>query len=210
MDNCHKTKSKLMILLIQVGILLLFISNCTEKQVNPDTLQILPADKTIAEFPPSPEELIPKVYQVLTLVSSKDATVNESRQSTLESFIKTGFPKYSHVRNVDETELENKLSDKAYHGFQSDNVAGAIQLGKDLEARYVAQLGLAILESKMENSIDRFKANIDFTVFTTDAGQNRLNEKIEYNSADSKEATTKLKTIIQKLQEQERLNKSNS
>ena len=197
MTDFKRTSSKLPFFLIQIGILLLLITNCAEKQVNPDLLQILPEDKATSEFPPTPEELIPRVYQVLTLVSEKDATVTETREDALVSFIKMGFTKYSHVNTVDETELKNKLSDKAFHGFQPDNVAEAIQLGKALKSRYVSQLQLTVLESKMENSVDRFKAHIDFNVFTTDAGQNRLNEKIEYNSADLKKATSQLKNIIQ-------------
>lgn len=197
MTECKKIKLKLSHLIIQIGIVLLLVSNCTEKQVDPDLLQILPEDKIVDAFPPSPEELIPKVYQVMTLVSAKDATVTDTREEALVSFIKTGFIKYSHVKHIDEKELQNKLSDKAYSGFQPDNVAEAIQLGKDLNARYLAQLQLTILESKMENSVDRYKATIDFNVFTTDAGQNRLSEKIAYNSADLKDATSQLKSVIQ-------------
>ncbi|MBT4289465.1 MAG: hypothetical protein HOD92_19230 [Deltaproteobacteria bacterium] len=197
MTDFKRTSSKLSLFLIQIGILVLLITNCTEKQVNPDLLQVLPEDKASSEFPPSPEELIPMVYQVLTLVSGKDATVTAMREEALVSFIKTGFTKYSHVKNISESELKNKLADKAFHGFQPDNVAEAIQLGKALKSRYVSQLVLAVLESKIVESVDRFKATIDFNVFTTDAGQNRLNEKIEYNSADLKKADSQLKTIIQ-------------
>ena len=197
MTECKRIKSKLSTLIIQIGVILLLVSNCAEKPINLDLLQVLPEDKITDEFPPTAQELIPKVYQVMTLVSTKDATVTDTREEALTSFIKTGFVKYSHVRPIDEKELKNKLSDKAYSGFQADNVAEAIQLGKELKARYVAQLQLTILESKMENSVDRYKATIDFNVFTTDAGQSRLNEKIEYNSADLKKATSQLKNIIQ-------------
>lgn len=56
---------------------------------------------------------------------------------------------------------------------------------------------ITILESKMVENVDHFKANINLTIFTTDSGQVVIKQDVTYNSKDIESSDNSLKKLIQ-------------
>ncbi len=54
-----------------------------------------------------------------------------------------------------------------------------------------------LIESKMVENVDQFKANINLTVFTTDSGQVIFQQNIHYDSQKYERSYKKLRQLIQ-------------
>lgn len=195
-------ESKLSRLLVRITpvifITILLATSCAEKKIDPYALQILPEDKVASKFPPTKEELVPVLEQMVLLVASKNETVSQTRLDQLVTFIRSGISNHSNVKNIPSEKLDETFKEKEFHAFQPDNVSEAIRLGKKLNARFVSQLQLSIKEAKMVEGVDRFKANVNFSVFTTDSGQIMFKQNLEYDSSNPTESNVKLKEVIQK------------
>ena len=183
---------------ITILMLVLFTSSCAEKKIDPYALQIMPEDQVTSAFPPSKEELVPILKQIIVLVASKNETVSQSRLDRLTDFIRSGIHNYSNIKSVPQHELDNSFKEKEFHAFQPDNVSEAIRLGEKLNAKFAGQLQLTIKEAKMEKGIDRFVANINFATFTTDDGKMMFKKDIEYDASSPQKSAKRLKELIQK------------
>ena len=188
---------KLFSAVLLFGLSLVLFSACTPKKIVPMELQVEADDKLMAEFPPENIELAQEAKRLLSLVVSKDDTITESRFKQIIAFIEMGFSKFADISSLPQKEVQTALMTDAHHGFQPQNVAEALALGKEMDTTYVAQLRISLLESKVINNIDRFKAKINLTVFTTNSGQIILSQDVLYNSNLSNRKQKDFQEMIQ-------------
>ena len=183
-------------LLLVFGCIIL-LSGCTQKKVDPLAFPILEADKLEAQYPPKEEELILRPNILLPLLVFKDQTVTDERLNEITHFINSTFEKYGNFSIISKNQTDTLLAKAENKHFQSSNIADAIQLGTSVNADFVSQMQATIIESKMVENVDRFKANINLTVFTTSSGQVIIQQNIHYDSQKFDRSYKKLKQLIQ-------------
>ncbi len=183
------------VILFIVG--LLFIFGCVVKQADPTSLEITEMDKEVAKNPPTPDELMVKPRILLPLIVLKDETVTKTRLDRVLSFLHREFEAHGNFSVISQDKVDTLLSSDQNRRFQASNVADAIELGKSLNASFIAQYQILIGESKIVDSIDHYKANINITIFTTDSGQVVFKKDIVYDSQEQEESILTLKNQIQ-------------
>jgi|GEM_PF-1673012 len=183
-------------LLVIFGSVIL-LSGCAQKKIDPLTFPILEADKLEAQYPPSKDELVLRPNILLPLLVFKSQTVTEGRLKEISHFVNSSFKQYGNFSIISQNQTDTLLAKKENKHFQPSNVADAIQLGSSVNADFVSQMQATIIESKMVDNVDRFKANINLTVFRTDSGQVVVQENIRYDSQKYDRSYKDLKQLIQ-------------
>ena len=176
---------------------IILLSGCAPKKVDPLSFPILDADKLESQYPPFEDELVLRPYILLPLLVFKDQTVTEVRLKEINHFINSSFEKNGNFSIISQQQTDALLAEDENKHFQTSNIADAIQLGTSVNATFVSQMQITIIESKMVENVDRFKANINLTVFTTDSGQVVLQQDIHYDSQKSDRSYKKLKQLVQ-------------
>ena len=149
------------------------------------------------EFPPTKEELIPVLEQIVILVAAKQDTVSQSRLDQILEFIRFGMNSYSNIKTIARQELDNALEEKEFQSFRPDSTADAARLGRRLHARYIGQLRLTMQEARLEKGVDRFIANANFIVFAAESGQTLFSGDIQYDSSNLRKSLQRLAEHIQ-------------
>jgi len=175
----------------------LLIGGCAQQKVDPLQLPVLPEDEQLAAFPPIEEELIKRARLLLPLVVFKDGTVTEARLKEITAFLNDTFETHAHFAVIPADQVETLLSAPENRQYQPSNVGDAIQLGVSLKADFISQMQVTIVESKMEQGIDRFSANINLTLFTTDSGQVVMQQNVLYQSRKVAESAKALRLLVQ-------------
>ncbi len=189
---------KLTAIIIPIFTLILIVfGSCTPKYVDPMTLKITDIDLEEAEFPPTQKELTVSPYLMLSLVVYKGDTVTESRLNNILGFVHRSFRNHGNFSPIPQNEVKVLLSSEENKRFQPSNVADAIQLGKTLNAAFVAQYQVMIAESQIIENIDHFKSSTNLTIFTTDSGQVRFKKDLIYDTQDPEQSELNLKKLIQ-------------
>ncbi|MBU3918169.1 hypothetical protein KKA14_21780 [bacterium] len=189
--------NRLLTILLFMVVGALFLGSCANKEINPLSLKILETDKQEATFPPSQEELAIEPRLLLSLILYKDNTVTDDRLNQILSFVHQEFEKHGNFTTIPRNQIEALLANEENRRFQLSNVADAIQLGKSMDAAFVAQLQITIPESKIKEGVDTFKANINLTMFRTDSSQVILRKDIQFNTEKYKESSQILKKAVQ-------------
>ena len=179
-------------------MLALLVSSCSEKKIDPYALPIAPEDLITAEFPPTREELVPVLEQMLILVAAGNGSVSQDRLDHILAFVRSGVHYYSNVTCIPPQELEEALKEKAFRAFQPDSVSEVIRLGRKLNARFAIQLRTTFKETKPNEGVDRFAAKVSLTAIRTDSGRIMFTESLEYNSSDPKRSMKTLGRQVQK------------
>jgi hypothetical protein len=193
----HRFRFGFIMGLTAVLALLVWLGGCAPQRVDPMQLPMLAEDEVQAPHPPSDEELTRKAQVLLPLVVYRDETVTEARLQEVLDFIHRTFEAHGNFAVIPRQDVQVLLADPANRQYQTANVSDAIQLGRSLEAAFVSQMQVTIAESKMEQGIDRFIANINLTVFTTESGQVVIRQDIRYNSRRIQDSQNQLKTLVQ-------------
>ncbi|NQU63444.1 MAG: hypothetical protein HQ517_04050 [SAR324 cluster bacterium] len=188
---------KLGLSLIAVFCGFIFSTGCTPKKVDPMSFPILDADEIEAQYPPTEEELVLRPYILLPLIVFKDQTVTESRLNDILNFVHSSFEKYGNFSIISQSQTDALLAREENKRFQTSNIADAIQLGTTVNATHISQMQITIIESKMVDNVDIFKANINLTVFTTDSGQVVIKQDISYDAKKPEQSYKKLKQLVQ-------------
>ena len=175
----------------------LALGSCSPKEVDPMLLGQTARDKQEAPFPPTEQELSVSPHLMLTLVTYKDPTVTESRLSETLAFIHHTFERNANFSAIPKKKVDELLSTEENRRFQADNVADAIQMGKMLNASFVAQAQVMITESEVVDSIDHYVAKTNLTIFTTDSGQVVFKKDVFYDSQDPEGSKGDLKRLVQ-------------
>ncbi len=170
---------------------------CTVVSVDPDSLSVLAIDNEQAEFPPTPQEQVTRPNLLLSLIVSKDPTVIESRLKQILHFVHNEFEQHGNFTAIPQQQVKAFLSSEENRRFQARNVADAIQLGKSLKATFVAQMKIAVLEARLVDNVDQYKANINLTIFTTGSGQVVFEKDITFDTEYQEESSTDLKKLVQ-------------
>jgi hypothetical protein len=160
-------------------------------------IPIFEADKLEAQFPPSNDELVLRPNILLPLLVFKGQTVTEERLKEINHFINSSFKQHGNFSIISKNQTDTLLGKDENKHFQPSNIADAIQLGSSVNADFVSQMQVTIIESKMVDNVDRFKANINFAVFRTDSGQVVVQEDIHYDSQRYDRSNKNLKQLIQ-------------
>lgn len=186
-----------LVLLTPLFVLLvsLLLSSCTQPKINPMSLPVLSSDSQESRFPPTEDELVLRPYILLPLVTAKDQTVTEARLGDIFHFIHSSLEKNGNFSVISQT--RSILEKEENRHFQPANIADAIQLGSSVNANFVSQMIITIIESKMVKNVDHFKANINLTIFTTDSGQVVIKQDVIYDSQDQEGSEKKLKELVQ-------------
>lgn len=188
---------KIQLCLIAVFCGVFLISACTPKKIDPMAFQILEADKIEAQHPPTEEELVLRPYILLPLVVYKDQTTTDARLNDLLHFIHSSLKKNGNFSIIPKNQVDALLAKEENNHFQPSNIADAIQLGTSVNATFVSQMQITIIESKMVDNMDVFKANISLTVFTTDSGQVVFQQDIKWDAKKPERSNKKLKQLVQ-------------
>ncbi|MFH2130696.1 MAG: hypothetical protein ABIK68_10020 [bacterium] len=136
-------------------------------------------------------------YILLPLIVFKDQTVTKERLADIRHFIHTSLEKNGNFSIISPEETEALLAKEENRHFQPNNIADAIQLGASVNATFVSQMQITIIESKTVKNLDEFKANINLTVFTTDSGQVVIKQDVLYDSQDPERSHKKLRKLVQ-------------
>lgn len=175
----------------------LLIGSCATKQINPLTLPLKPSDSEETRFPPTESELVLRPHILLPLVTAKDPTVTDERLRDVLHFVHTSLEKNGHFSVLSRQETSILLKKEENKHFQPGNIADAIQLGATVNADFVSQMQITVIESKMVNNVDHFKANVNLTIFTTGSGQVVVKNDIVYDSQELEESKRDLKKLVQ-------------
>ncbi len=170
---------------------------CTQPKVDPLSVPVMEIDKETAKYPPTKAELAVTPRLMLSLMVFKGDTVTKERLDATLGFLDQSFSKYGNFSPVPQTKVEELLNTDENRKFQASNVADAIQLGKSLNASFVAQLQVMIGESQVINNIDHYKSNVNMTIFTADSGQVVFKKDIVYDTQDYEQSDIDLKKMIQ-------------
>jgi hypothetical protein len=180
-----------------VIILLVWLGGCAPQRIDPMQLPVQPEDSVQTTHPPSTAELTRKARVLLPLVVYRDETVTGKRLQAVLEFIHKTFEAHGDFAVIPQKDVETLLADPANRQYQTANVSDAIQLGRSLKADFVSQMQITITESKVEKGIDRFSANVNLTVFTTDSGQVVVRQDIGYHSHKLSESEKQLRALVQ-------------
>lgn len=190
------TRCKIAVLIIGWMIVLL-ISGCATKQLAPLSLPVLESDNKMAEFPPSDDELISHPNILVLLIVFKDKTVTADRLQRISNFIQAGFEKHGNFKAVSQETVDEFLARDENSRFQVSNIADAIQLGTALNATFVSQMEITILESKLIKGVDHFRANVNQTIFTTNSGQVVFRQNVSFDTNKIEESSIEQKALVQ-------------
>lgn len=187
---------KLVITFLLVSLALIW--GCASKPINPMNLPVTASDKVEAEFPPTEDELIIRAQLMLPLIVYKDQTTTEQRLTQILSFLNQGFEQNANIAVIPQQEVRDLLSEEENKRFQSTNVADAIQLGNSLKAKFVSQIEITIVESKIVKGVDQFSTNINITIFTTDSGQVVFQKNFNLNTQKYEKSEEEFKILVQR------------
>ncbi len=186
---------QIVIMLILAGVFLL--SGCATKKINPLSLPVQKSDYLEARFPPNVDELVLRPYILLPLVTVKDQTVTKARLDDIRHFIHSSLENNGNFSVITTDQTNAIMAKEENRHFQPANIADAIQLGASVNANFVSQMEITIVESKMVKNIDFFKANVNLTIFTTDSGQVVIKQDVTYDSEDIEQSDEALRKLIQ-------------
>ena len=184
-------------LLLTMLVLVFVLGGCAPKDVNPLSLPITEKDKETAPFPPESDELAITPRLLLSFVVFKEETVTDARLTKSLDFIHSTFEEYGNFSAIPQAKVKELLESAENQQFQPSNIADAIQLGNSLQADFVGQLQIMIAGSQVVDNIDHFKANVNFTIFTTDSGQVVFKKDIMYDTLDPETSKKELKKMVQ-------------
>ncbi len=186
---------KFVLLLLLVA--LLAFPACVQKQVDPMSLQILESDLEESEHPPTPDELAVTPHLLLPLIVYKDETATDVRLNRVMKFIRRNFQEHGNFSSIRQEKVAELLALEENKLFQPSNVADAIHLGKSLNASFVAQFQIFIVESKTIENIDHFISKANLTIFTTDSGQVVFKKDLTFNTQEIEDSEKNLKKLVQ-------------
>lgn len=176
---------------------ILLLAGCAGPKINPLTLPVLDSDSEEARFPPSADELVLRPYILLPLTTSTGETVTEARLRDVHHFIHSSLEQGGNFKVISPEQTNKILVREENRHFQPANIADAIQLGASVNANFVSQMEVTIIESKLVKSVDHFKANINLTIFTTDSGQVVIKQDIIYDTAELEDSEESLRKLVQ-------------
>ena len=196
-ENVPISSFKIQTVIISIVFIAFLISGCAPKKLNPLTLPIEKADLQEAQFPPTEDELVLRPYILLPLITATGPTVTKARLDDLRHFIHSSLESHGNFSVISAQHTAALLNKEENRHFQAGNIADAIQLGTSLNANFVSQMEMTIIESKMVDSVDHFKANVNLTIFTTDSGQVVIKRDIVYDSQELEDSEAKLRQLVQ-------------
>ncbi|MGK0288714.1 MAG: hypothetical protein ACI86H_000133 [bacterium] len=169
---------------------------CRPKIV-PSQLPITVIDKQKVKFYPAKRDFIPKKHSMVLLVISKSAGVSKDRLTVIQDAIRSTFEKNAYIKIIPSKKIDLLIKSDKYKNFEKKSVSDGIQLGSDLNATLVAQQDIVILESKLQNGKDIYRAKISLTVFTTGSRQIIFKKDIFIESDDIADSKIDLKKLVQ-------------
>lgn len=184
--------------ILSVLVTLTLGSGCASKPINPLSFPVTSVDKVQTEFPPSDDDLIMPSQLLLPLVVYKDPTSTDERLAQILGFLNQSFEQNGNIAGIPQPEVAALLSEEENRRFQATNVADAIQLGKSLNAKFVSQMQITIVESQIVKGVDQFKANVNLTIFTTGSGQVVFQQIVAFDTQKQEKSETALKLLVQR------------
>jgi len=185
--------------IMRIGLILslALLFGCAGPQVKPLSLPVELVDQQTTQFPPSPQEIIHHPRLLAEVIAQLGSTVTGPRKSEVLTFIHQsmeGLGDFSYIPTLD---IQAQLKAPEFLGFAPHSVVDTLKLGRALNSEFVSQVDIQIVESRLKEGEDQFKAQIQLALFSVSTGQLIFKENILYDSAAPARSKRKFKHLIQ-------------
>ena len=167
---------------------------CSQPKVEPDLMISGPTDQLETKFPPTTEDLTYRKRHILPLVIKTGDNITDARKQEVLNFLSQSFLKIGDIYTTKKNDIESRLNQENFQGFQSANIPDALILGQELNVNFLSQIRITQKKQKNKNT---FKADLDLSVFSVGSGQLAFREIIPYDSKNTKKGEKALKKLIQ-------------